>query len=94
MKKNDIIKTISEKAAVSKKDAEAVMNAFAELITTTLTEDREEKITLGNIGTFKVKTVPQKEGIIQLGERKGSKYCVPEHDEICFKMSKTTKKLA
>ncbi|WP_099467763.1 HU family DNA-binding protein [Konateibacter massiliensis] len=94
MVKNELLKAVSEKVEISRKDVEAVLSAYIDVVTETLAENKDEKVALGNLGAFKVKNVPERTGKIMLGERKGEEYCVPEHDEITFKMSKTAKQLA
>lgn len=94
MVKNELLKTVSEKVEISRKDVEAVLSAYVDIVAETLAENKDEKIALGNLGSFRVKNVPERTGKIMLGERKGEEYCVPEHDEITFKMSKAAKQLA
>lgn len=93
MVKNDLLKKIADKTELSQKTIDSVLIAYADVVTETLAENREEKIALGSLGSFKAKTVPERTGKIMLGERKGEEYCVPEHDEITFKMSKSAKLL-
>ncbi len=93
MTKTEVLKKITEKVSVSQKEAEAVLSAFSELVTEILTENREEKIPFEKLGSFKVKNVPERKGQIILGEKAGEEYCVPAHDEITFKMSKSVKTL-
>ena len=52
-----------------------------------------ESVAVGKLGKFKVKTVPERRGKIMMGNRKGEEYVTPQHDEICFKMSKSAKQL-
>ena len=93
MTKAELVKKITEKANISRKETEDVLSAFSEVIMETLTEYREEKIPFEKIGSFKVKNVPERKGKIILGEKAGEEYCVPAHDEITFKMSKNAKVL-
>ena len=94
MVKNDLLKKIADKTELSQKDIDSVLISYVDVVNETLSENREEKITLGNLGSFKAKTVPERKGKIMLGDKKGEEYCVPEHDEITFKMSKSAKLLA
>ena len=48
---------------------------------------------LQSMQIHKAKTVPERRGKIMMGDRKGEEYVTPQHDEICFKMSKSAKQL-
>lgn len=94
MVKNELLAKIAEKTTMAKVDVDKVLKAFEEVVTSTLAEDKEEKITFGGLGSFKVKEVSERSGIIQMGDRKGQTYTTPAHEEITFKMSKSAKVLA
>lgn len=94
MVKKEIIDRIAEKANATKKDTEAVLQEFEQLIIDTLTKNRDEKITLGTLGTFKVKNIPERKGTISFGDKKGKEWVKPAHDEIYFKVSKSSRDLA
>ena len=64
-----------------------------ELIFDTLKANTDEKITFGKLGSFKVKDVPERTGTIMMGSKKGEQYIVPAHQEIVFKMSKSSKNI-
>ncbi len=53
MNKTELVTALAKKADVSKKDAEAVLNAFVE--TTTETLAKKDKITLVGFGTFETR---------------------------------------
>ena len=53
MNKGELIKTVGEKAALSKKDSEAAVNAALEAITGALSDG--EKVQLVGFGSFEVK---------------------------------------
>lgn len=91
MVKNEILKKVAEVSGLSQKDVDAVLTAYATVVDT-LTENRDEKIALGNIGTFKVKNVPERSGVAALAG--GKAWTKPAHDEITFKMGKAVKELA
>lgn len=92
MTKSILLKKIANKLeGASQKDVSAVLDAFEEVIVETLKADSNESISVGKLGKFKVKTVPERTGTIMMGERKGEKYVTPQHDEIYFKMSKSAK---
>ncbi len=93
MTKAELLKKITEKTNISRKETEDVLSALSEIIMETLTENREEKIPFEKLGSFKVKNVSERKGQIILGEKAGEEYCVPAHDEITFKMSKSIKTL-
>jgi DNA-binding protein HU-beta len=52
MTKSDIVTALAEQANVSKKDAEAVLNAFTDVVTANLSKG--EDVTLTGFGTFSV----------------------------------------
>ena len=54
MNKTELIEAVSEKAELSKKDAEAAITAVVEAVTEALA--REEKVQLVGFGSFEVKT--------------------------------------
>lgn len=89
MVKNELIRTIGEKVGVAQKDVDSVLAAFAEVVTETLASDKDEKIVLPGLGTFKAKAVPERRGISTLGEKK--EWVKPAHDEITFKITKSVK---
>lgn len=94
MTKNNFIKNIAGKLeGCSQKDVSAVLDAFEEVIVETLKTNATESVPVGKLGKFKVKTVSERRGKIMMGDRKGEEYVTPQHDEICFKMSKSAKQL-
>jgi DNA-binding protein HU-beta len=52
MTKSDIVTALAEKAGVSKKDAEAVLNAFTDVVTDSLSKG--EDVTITGFGTYSV----------------------------------------
>ena len=94
MNKTELINAIVERIEGAKKgDIALILDTYAEVITDTLKKDTTESIPVGKLGKFKVKTVPERRGKIMMGDRKGEEYVTPQHDEICFKMSKSAKQL-
>lgn len=93
MKKNDMLKAVSAKSNLLQKDVDAVLTAFADVVLETLTGNKEEKVTLPTLGSFKVKNVPERTGTVMMGENAGSTWTKPQHNEICFKISKSVKEL-
>lgn len=94
MIKTELINAIAERIEGAKKgDITLILDTYAEVITDTLKADTTESVPVGKLGKFKVKTVPERRGKIMMGDRKGEEYVTPQHDEICFKMSKSAKQL-
>lgn len=94
MTKNEVLKAVVNKVeGASQKDIAVILDVFADVITETLTANHAESVAVGKLGKFKVKTVPERRGKIMMGDRKGEEYVTPQHDEICFKMSKSAKQL-
>ena len=60
MNKTELINTVAEKAAVSKKDAENVVTAALDAIVSAVAE--EEKVQLVGFGTFEVSERAAREG--------------------------------
>lgn len=95
MNKTDLIKNVTDRIeGVSQKDVDAVLAAYVNVVKDALTKDKDEKVTLPGIGTFSVKHVPERAGVVQLGESKGSTWTKPAHDELVFKIAKSVKELA
>ena len=93
MKKNEMIKAVSERVdGATNKLVDEVLKAYADVVVDTLSDNRDEKVSIGNLGTFKVKHVPERSGVAALAG--GKEWTKPAHDEICFKMSKSVKELA
>lgn len=94
MVKNEIAKAVSNKLdGCTIKDAAAVLEAFEDVIVETLKDNPTETVSVGKLGKFKVKDVPERIGTIMMGSKKGEQYVVPAHKEITFKMSKSSKNI-
>lgn len=91
MKKVDVLRKISDLSGVTQKEAELVLDTYAEVILETLKEDKEERIPMLGIGTFVAKHCAEKSGIATLGEKKP--WVVPEHDEVALKITKSIRTL-
>ncbi len=61
MNKAELIAVISQKAGITKKDAEKSLVAFIETVTETI--KKGEKVSLVGFGTFEAKTRAAREGI-------------------------------
>jgi nucleoid DNA-binding protein len=92
MTKQDLLRGICTKVeGATQKDVAVIIDALTEVVRETLADNHEEKVTLPGLGYFKVKEVPERSGVIRMGERAGEEYVVEAHSEITFKMSKTGK---
>ena len=60
MNKSDLVAAMSEKSGLSKKDAEAALNAFTDTVAEVL--KKGDKITLVGFGTFEVRERAAREG--------------------------------
>lgn len=61
MNKTELVKALSEKTGLSKKDCDKCVGAFVETITETL--KAEDKISLVGFGTFEVRERAERKGI-------------------------------
>ena len=94
MTKTDLLREISSRIdGTTQKDIAVVLDVFEQVVVDTLKKDTNETVSFGKLGKFKVKTVPERRGKIMMGDRKGEEYVTPQHEEICFKMSKSAKQL-
>lgn len=91
MKKNDMIKNVASEAEVTNKDAEAVLNAYTKFVLGALSENKDEKVPLPGIGTFSVKHVAERSGVVALAG--GKEWTKPAHEELKFTISKSVKTL-
>jgi nucleoid DNA-binding protein len=91
MTKNEVLKAVSNKVeGASQKDIAVILDAFADVITETLTADHAESVAVGKLGKFKVKEVPARDGVSAIN---GKAWHTDAHSEITFKMSRTAKQL-
>lgn len=99
MTKNEVVKKVvavvgsKTEVSVSKDLVANVIDAYAGVVIDELSKNKDERINLGAIGVFKTKHVPQREGIVQIGSKKGTKWTKPAHDEITFSVSKKNKEI-
>lgn len=93
MTKAELLKGITSVTELSQKDIDAVLAAYATVVTESLAENKDETIPLPGLGTFKVKDVNERRGTIMMGDRKGEEYITPAHQEPTFKLSKSIKGL-
>ncbi|GAB6075237.1 HU family DNA-binding protein [Desulfurobacterium crinifex] len=86
MTKAELISAIAETAGIRKKDAEAFLNAFTEVVTEAL--KKKEKIEIRNFGTFFMK---EKAKRVARNPRTGKKVKVPAKISPAFKPGKKLK---
>ena len=68
MKKSDFVAMVAEKADLSKKDAEAAVNAYAEAVISALKAG--EKVQLVGFGTYEAKNRPARDGFNPITKEK------------------------
>lgn len=92
MNKPELINEIVNITETNKKQAEAFLTAFTDIVTAELVKGGD--VNLVGFGKFSVAEVAQREGTIQLeGARKGEKYVTPAHNAPKFKFGKNVKDL-
>lgn len=88
MNKSELVKAISEKTEASKKDTEASLNAFIEVVTDEL--KKGEKIQLVGFGTFETRKRAERKG---KNPQTGEELVIPACIAPVFKPGKTLKDL-
>ncbi len=86
MNKKELVAAIAEKSDLSKKDAEAALNATLAVITAELEKGNDVQLT--GFGTFSVKTRAPREG---KNPRTGEMIAIPETKAPTFKAGKALK---
>ncbi len=86
MKKVDLIKLISSKTELTKKDTESVVNALFETITDEL--KKGEKIVITGFGTFETRFRKARDG---RNPKTGETIKIPEQNTPAFKAGKSLK---
>ena len=86
MTKSDLVTAIAEKAGIRKKDAEAALNAFIDVVTEALA--KEEKVEIRGFGTFLMK---ERAPRVARNPRTGEKVEVPAKLSPAFKPGKDLK---
>ena len=86
MKKSDLIASVADKAGLTKKTAEAAVNAFTSSIEEALIKG--EKVALMGFGTFEVRQRAAREGINPLTK---AKIKIPASKAPAFKAGKALK---
>ncbi len=88
MTKSELVSAIAEKGSIRRKDAEAFLNAFIDVVKETLAKG--EKIEIRNFGTFYMK---EKSKRVARNPRTGKKVRVPAKISPAFKPGKSLKAL-
>ncbi|MPM78079.1 DNA-binding protein HU [bioreactor metagenome] len=86
MNKTDLIASVAEKSALSKKDAEKAVNAFTEAVTEAL--KKGNKVQLVGFGVFEVKARPARKGHNPMT---GAEIDIPASKAPVFKAGKALK---
>lgn len=86
MNKNELVTALAEKAELSKKDSEKVLNAFTDTITEKLKEG--EKVQLVGFGTFEVSERKERKG---KNPQTGKEITIPAAKIPKFKVGKSLK---
>lgn len=89
MKKNEMIKAVSAKSEIPQKTVDAVLDAIAEVVIETLEKDKDERIPMPRLGSFKAKHVAERRGVAHIGEQK--EWVKKAHYELCFKAAQAVK---
>ena len=84
---HDLVGLLSEKAGITKKDAENFLRDFFDLTTNALLKDKQVKIK--NLGTFKVVDVNERESV---DVRTGERVVIPSHSKVSFAPDSTLSK--
>lgn len=86
MNKTDLIASVAEKSALSKKDAEKAVNAFTDAVTEAL--KKGNKVQLVGFGVFEVKARPARKGHNPMT---GAEIDIPASKAPVFKAGKALK---
>lgn len=86
MNKSQLISAVAEKSSMTKKDAEAAVNAVTDIIINAMKEG--EKVQIVGFGTFEVKTRSARMG---RNPKTGESISVPESKHPSFSASKALK---
>lgn len=84
----DLIADVAQKARLSKKDAEAAINAVFAGITDGLITDKSHKVLISGFGIFEVKETKARQGVNPATQ---AAIEIPASKKITFRVSKTLK---
>ena len=86
MTKNELITKVAEATGETKTLTTEIVDAVFETIANTVASGEEVRV--HNFGAFKTKTQKGREGVIQMGARKGETYKTEDKTVVTFKASK------
>lgn len=89
MNKQNLVKILAEKTALTQKDVASVIDILPKVIKEVVSSG--DKISLTGFISFEKVDVPEKTGVVQFGEKKGSAWTSPSHSEVKAKLSKSYK---
>lgn len=89
MNKQHLVKILAEKTTLTQKDVASVIDILPEVIKEAVAS--EDKVSLAGFISFEKVDIPEKTGIVQFGEKKGSTWTSPSHSELKVKLSKSYK---
>lgn len=92
MTKADLITSVQQKLEIEvpKKDIDAILKAYVDVVNGVLTNDPTEKVPLPGVGAFTVKDVAAKSGVTKLGGVE-KEWSTPAHKELKFTIAKSVK---
>lgn len=92
MNKLNLVKAMANKVENGTQcAAEEYLNAFSDVVIETLKDNKDDKVTLPGLGSFKVKKCAARKGTVRFGENAGSEWTTPEHYELTFSFTKAIK---
>ena len=89
MNKKELINAVAEVMGTTKKAAGEAVDTVFGVIADAMAEGND--VAVSGFGKFVVADVPERTGIIQMGDRKGEQYTTPAHKAPKFKASSTLK---
>lgn len=87
MNKKMFIDKLAERIGLSKKDTGVVVDEFMNVLKEGLV--KEGKVTFAGVMSLETKDVPERTGVIQMGEKKGETWVKPAHKKLIFKTGKS-----
>lgn len=88
MNKTEFVNYIAERNEISKKAANDMVDTVFAAVRNVLADGNDLRTP---IGTYKVKTVSEREYTVMLGEHKGERAVSPEHKKVSFVASEQLK---
>lgn len=90
MIKKELIKKIADNTGETQKSVEAVLEGFADVVLDVLSNDSKEKVSLANLGSFKVEEVGKRKGKSPIT---GKEWIKPAYKKLYFKVSPTVREI-